>query len=101
MIFRLYDVYNKHEKINIGYQTREKLQILSQEFEEFCCLLYAQKILFQTQILKFGGGYQSLSEITNLFNIKLILRWCFFQLVKAKESHTLKLNILAFFVFKK
>ena len=29
MIFRLYTVYNKHEIIKIGNQTREKLQVLS------------------------------------------------------------------------
>ena len=28
-IFRLYTVYNKHEMIKIGNQTREKLQALS------------------------------------------------------------------------
>ena len=30
MIFRLYTVYNKHEMIEIGNQTREKWHILSQ-----------------------------------------------------------------------
>ena len=33
MIFRLYTVYNKHEMIKIGNQTREKSQVLSQVLE--------------------------------------------------------------------
>ena len=33
MIFRAYTVYNKHENIKIGNQTREKLQVLSQVLE--------------------------------------------------------------------
>ena len=33
MIFSLYTVYNKHEMIKIGIQTREKLQVLSQVLE--------------------------------------------------------------------
>ena len=33
MIFRLYTVYNKQEMIEIGNQTREKSQILSQVLE--------------------------------------------------------------------
>ena len=33
MIFRLYTVYNKREMIKIGYQTREKSQVLLQVLE--------------------------------------------------------------------
>ena len=33
MIFRLYTVYNKHEMTEIGNQTIEKLQVLSQVLE--------------------------------------------------------------------
>ena len=33
MIFRLYTVYNKHNVIEIGNQTREKSQVLSQMLE--------------------------------------------------------------------
>ena len=33
MIFKFYYVYNKHEIIKIGKQTREKLQVLSQVLE--------------------------------------------------------------------
>ena len=33
MILSLYTVYNKHEMIKIGNETREKLQILSQVLE--------------------------------------------------------------------
>ena len=32
MIFRLYAVFNKHEVIKIGNQTREKSQVISQVF---------------------------------------------------------------------
>ena len=35
MIFRLYAVYNKHETLKIGNQTREKYQVLSQVLEYF------------------------------------------------------------------
>ena len=33
MIFMFYNVYNKHEIIKIGNQTREKLQVLSPVIE--------------------------------------------------------------------
>ena len=33
MFFRHYTVYNKHDIIKIGYQTREKLQALLQVLE--------------------------------------------------------------------
>ena len=35
MIFRVYSIYNKHEKIKIGNKTREKSQVVSQVLEEF------------------------------------------------------------------
>ena len=35
MIFRLCVVYNKHEMVKIGNQTREKSHILSQVLEKF------------------------------------------------------------------
>ena len=33
MNFRFYTIYNKHEMIKIGNQTREKLQVLTQVLE--------------------------------------------------------------------
>ena len=33
MIFRLYNIYNKHEMIKIGNQNREKFQALSEVLE--------------------------------------------------------------------
>ena len=41
MISWLYAIYNKHEMIKTGSQTREKSQVLSQVLEKFCCRLYA------------------------------------------------------------
>ena len=35
MISKLYTVYNKHEMVKIGNQTREKSQVLSQVLEYF------------------------------------------------------------------
>ena len=34
-------IFNKHEMIKIGNQTREKSEVLSQALDYFYCLLYA------------------------------------------------------------
>ena len=39
MIFIFYTVYDKHELIKIGNQTREKSQVQSQVSKNFCCRL--------------------------------------------------------------
>ena len=44
MIFRLYALYDKHEMINTGNQTREKSQVLSLVLGVFCRLCMSASV---------------------------------------------------------